>query len=219
MRFRCAARGRHRARCPRRLETDGTPARACVRRVRVRAPNALPPVVYRGFILVGGRVWGEDCIMSRVDVRSRPARALAYVLVSLINGEELTDIVYTSVTAYDRKGNPTQAPLYPLAVKRMRWERVRLALLAAAAKQRKLNAAAAGGAKRGVWDAALNQMEVDLEKVTAEADEKLRSPLSRLAAPFGRKKEKEPSPSAQRAAPANGSAAAQVSAQVPGAEV
>lgn len=43
-------------------------------------------------ILGMGMVWGTDCILSRVDLRSQPARTLSFAEVSSISREELIAI-------------------------------------------------------------------------------------------------------------------------------
>ena len=141
-------------------------------------------VVYRGNVLTGGRVWGEDCIISRVDIRSRPARALTYVAVSQIIGSVLIDIIQTSVVVYDKQGGVGNAFVYPTAVKKLRWERVRLSLIAEA----RLRLASSGNVK-GRWDLALGSMELDLEKVKETEVENSVSPedvVARKPSPFRR---------------------------------
>lgn len=133
-------------------------------------------VVYRGSVLVGGSIWGEDCILRRVDYRSRPARALTYAQVSQISGEILADIINDSVTVFDSKGEATRASRYPTATKKLRWERIRLSLLAEARKV--INAAGS----KARWDMALGQMEMDFEKVNADAQQLVPSPVEGLAA-------------------------------------
>ena len=53
-------------------------------------------VVYRGSVLITGAVWGDDCILRRADMRSRPARALTYANVSLIPAAKLVSIISDS---------------------------------------------------------------------------------------------------------------------------
>ena len=111
-------------------------------------------VVYRGNVVVGGNVWGEDCIISRIEYRSRPARALTYVEISQISGEEMTAIMTETVRSVNDHGEHVDVYVYPHAAKKLRFERIRMSLLAEA---RVLLQKKKGKDK---WDVALGNMEL-----------------------------------------------------------
>lgn len=77
-------------------------------------------VVYNGKIICGGDHWGADCVLERVELRARPARALSYVEVSCIDREALLAITYRETNgAYE----------FPSAARKSKWEAVRLGLI------------------------------------------------------------------------------------------
>ena len=124
-------------------------------------------VVYRGNVLITGTVWGEDCVVSRIDMRSRPARALAYVEVAQLSGEEMTEIISTSQMVYDKEGNEMNYYMFPIAMRKLRWARVRLTLIHAA--RQTILSRSEGGMKH--WDKALGQMEQDIGQVLVEGND------------------------------------------------
>ncbi len=78
-------------------------------------------VVQSGSVLVGGSVWGEDCVLSRTDLRSRPARALTYADVTRVQRDTLLEIVKSTYVGVDEKGKPLTCYEFPIAAGKMRW--------------------------------------------------------------------------------------------------
>jgi len=120
-------------------------------------------VVYCGKVVAKGSVFGLECIVRREDVRPRPARALAHLEVSQITGEELTTIINATITEYDKEGNESQAPLYPIAKRQLQWERIRLSLLHTARLVR-----AVGLRKTSVWDLSLKHMSREQAEIQSK---------------------------------------------------
>ncbi|KOO22153.1 voltage-gated ion channel superfamily [Chrysochromulina tobinii] len=69
-------------------------------------------VIYRGPVLLGGSVFGDDCILQRISLRSLPARALTYVDVTRVTCENLLSIVYDRI---DGSSGASATFKYPLA--------------------------------------------------------------------------------------------------------
>jgi len=86
-------------------------------------------VVVRGEVVLGGATWGIDCILSRTDLRSRPARALSYADVTFIHRDQLLAIIYEQIEGVDRHGEAIQTPRYPIAFKSLRFAAVRLGIV------------------------------------------------------------------------------------------
>ena len=83
--------------------------------------------------------------------------------MSQLTGKALVSIISDSEVVYDRDGTMTQGPLYPMAVKRLRWERMRMALLGLAREWR-ARQAGVGAGSTARWDMAMGNMERDLER-------------------------------------------------------
>jgi hypothetical protein len=82
-------------------------------------------VIHRGSVLLGGSVFGDDCILQRISLRSLPARALTYVDVTRVTRENLLSIVYDRI---DGSSGASAAFKYPLAADKVRWSAIWLAM-------------------------------------------------------------------------------------------
>ena len=87
-------------------------------------------LVHRGSVIAGnGRIWGDDCVLSRIDLRARPARALTYVEVEQISRDTLLSIVMSSAQRTDEDGMHVEVFEFPAAVRRLRWHAVMLGMM------------------------------------------------------------------------------------------
>ena len=82
-------------------------------------------VIHRGLVLLGGSVFGDDCILQRISLRSLPGRALTYVDVTRVTRKNLLSIVYDKV---DGASGASAAFKYPLAADKVRWSAIWLAM-------------------------------------------------------------------------------------------
>lgn len=85
-------------------------------------------VIQRGSVLLGGSVWGEDCILNRTDLRAPAARALTYADVSRVTRDSLLGIMNEEISGVDSSGDPIQVPKYPIAAHKLHWTKIKLGL-------------------------------------------------------------------------------------------
>jgi hypothetical protein len=133
-------------------------------------------VVQRGSILLGGSVWGEDCILNRSDLRSPPARALTYADVQLVTRENLLAIIYEEIKGgtVNSKGELESVYTYPLAAGKVHWTAVKLALRRLGKQLADKQRGTFGKAKEVNWTEMLNSlgsMEAADPNELAEAEE------------------------------------------------
>lgn len=124
----------------RRVETECSVRVALALRSRVYIPTEMLPadcmymlgsgmIVHRGKVVGGGNIWGADCILCRIDLRSRPARALTYVEVDMVHRDVLLDIIYSNFSRTNPDGSDVVVLEFPIAVHRIRWYTVMLGML------------------------------------------------------------------------------------------
>ena len=133
-------------------------------------------VVQRGSILLGGSVWGEDCILNRSDLRSPPARALTYADVQLVTRENLLAIIYEEIKGgtVNSQGALESVYTYPLAAGKVHWTAVKLALRRLGKQMADKQRGTFGKAKEVNWTEMLNSlgsMEAADPNELAEAEE------------------------------------------------
>ena len=140
-------------------------------RSRVYVPTELLPadcmymvstgmVVHMGRIYGGGQMWGTDSILCRVDLRSRPARALTYVEVDYIHREDILEVVHSFHMWTLADGSEVAVVDYPLAVRRARWYTVRLGIIREYHRVRsKTNANASPSDVYKAWRNSLESMD------------------------------------------------------------
>ena len=136
-------------------------------------------VVHRGSILLGGSVWGEDCILNRTDLRSPPARALTYADVQLVTRVNLLAIINEEIEggAVNSNGELESVHTYPLAAGKLRWTAVKLALRRLGKQLADKQRGTSGEAKQVNWSEMLNSlgsMEAADPNELAEAEEMAR---------------------------------------------
>jgi hypothetical protein len=133
-------------------------------------------VVHRGSILLGGSVWGEDCILNRSDLRSPPACALTYADVQLVTRASLLAIINEEIEggAVNSNGALESVYTYPLAAGKLHWTAVKLALRRLGKQLADKQRGTSGEAKRVNWSEMLNSlgsMEAADPSELAEAEE------------------------------------------------
>jgi hypothetical protein len=133
-------------------------------------------VVQRGSILLGGSVWGEDCILNRTDLRSPPARALTYADVQLVTRVNLLAIINEEIEGgtVNSKGELESVYTYPLAAGKLHWTAVKLALRRLGKQLADKQRGAFGKVKEVNWSEMLNSlgsMEAADPNELAEAEE------------------------------------------------
>ena len=116
-------------------------------------------VVHNGMVLLGGSVWGTDCYLSRIDLRTRPARALTHAEVSRIARDPLVEIIHSHVVRLDGKNNEVKVFEYPTAVKRLRWEAVKTGMIREMYRRAAEDEEKKGGKKKFDWTKAFSAME------------------------------------------------------------
>ena len=136
-------------------------------------------VVHRGSILLGGSVWGEDCILNRTDLRSPPARALTYADVQLVTRVNLLAIINEEIEggAVNSNGELESVHTYPLAAGKLRWTAVKLALRRLGKQLADKQRGTSGEARQVNWSEMLNSlgsMEAADPNELAEAEEMAR---------------------------------------------
>ena len=165
-------------------------------------------VIDRGKVLIGGSIWGTDCILSRTDLRAPGARALAYADVSRVTREALLGIITEQQIAdMNPYGEPEMVSTYPLAAAKLHWVAIKVALagwgtkiLEAERARKALNKKQ----KSGNWSEMLNGlqtvgiMEVLNPNEVAEAEAMARH-LAKLEAKAARNKSLSKSVSRLRA--------------------
>lgn len=158
----------------RRVETDCSIRVALALRSRVYVPTELIPadcmymlssglVTQRGRVIAIGKMWGADCILNRVDLRSRPARALTYVEVDYIYRDLLLEILHSTTVRTNRDGSEFNVIEYPKAVRRLRWYTVMLGIIREYQRIRsKLDSHARNASRSEIhnaWNKALHSMD------------------------------------------------------------
>ena len=133
-------------------------------------------VVQRGSILLGGSVWGEDCILNRSDLRSPPARALTYADVQLVTRVNLLAIINEEIEGgtVNSKGELESVYTYPLAAGKLHWTAVKLALRRLGKQLADKQRGTSGEARQVNWSEMLNSlgsMEAADPSELAEAEE------------------------------------------------
>lgn len=148
-------------------------------------------VVHRGEVVLGGSVLGTDCFLQRDDLRSRPARALTHVEVSLIHRDVMMGIIHRHIEAVDQTGRQVVIYAYPRASSALRWEMMRIALT----RELRARAGAAAQSKAASrWDDAFHRMEGDVAGMAAQMEARMdvrveaemrRTTLKRMATKTG----------------------------------
>ena len=151
-------------------------------------------VIDRGKVLIGGSIWGTDCILSRTDLRAPGARALAYADVSRVTREALLGIIteqqIAGMTPY---GEPEMVCTYPLAAAKLHWVAIKVALASWGTKileTERARLALNKNQKSGNWSEMLNglgNMETLNPNEVAEA-EAMAKHLAKLEAKAARRK-------------------------------
>ena len=151
-------------------------------------------VVDRGKVLIGGSIWGTDCILSRTDLRAPGARALAYADVLRVTREALLGIITEQqIAGMTNYGEPEMVCTYPLAAAKLHWVAIKVALASWGTKvleTERARLALNKNQKSGNWSEMLNglgNMEALNPNEVAEAEAMARH-LAKLEAKAARRK-------------------------------